>query len=85
MASYPSVTLFNVLVLLSVLLVVCTLFPPIFSKNVNRSPGWYSLMLGWLLFSLSYGLLIGHQQSTDQPPPGLCTAQALLVYAVPPL
>lgn len=85
MTSHVTVILFDVLVLLSALLIVCTLLPAIFSKAVERTPGWYSLIAGWFLFSLSYGLLIGRQEGLEEPPLGLCVMQSVLVYGVPPL
>lgn len=42
-------------------------------------------MTGWLLYSLSYGLLVGRQEGPDEPPLGLCITQTLLIYAVPVL
>ncbi|KAF7759911.1 hypothetical protein Agabi119p4_11606 [Agaricus bisporus var. burnettii] len=55
------------------------------SKSIVRSPSWYNLLAAWLVYSLSYGLLVGRQEGPGQPPIGLCLAQTLLIYAVPPL
>lgn len=85
METHTSVIIFDVLVYLSVLLTVCTLLPALFSKTVERSSGWYSLVTGLLLYSLSYGLIIGRQKGPHEPPPGLCVTQTLLIYAVPAL
>lgn len=79
------VVLFDVIVLLAVLLFVFTLTPAIFSKKVQRSIGWYNLMTAWSVYSLSYGLLIGRQETPDPPPLGICLTQTLVIYAVPPL
>ncbi|KAF5359744.1 hypothetical protein D9756_003442 [Leucocoprinus leucothites] len=78
------VVLFDAIVLVATVLVLCTFLPAILSRNVKRSIGWYSLMTAWLVYSLSYGLLIGRQEGPE-PPFGLCLFQTLLVYAVPPL
>lgn len=78
------VVLYDVIVLVAIILSLCTFLPAIFSKSVQRSIGWYSLTTAWLVYSMSYGLLIGKQEG-PKPPLGLCLLQALLVYAVPPL
>ncbi|KAF9445476.1 hypothetical protein P691DRAFT_777551 [Macrolepiota fuliginosa MF-IS2] len=84
-SGHALVVLFDVTVLLAIILFLCTLLPAVFSKSVQRSIGWYSLMTAWLTYSLSYGLLIGRQEEPIEPPLGLCLFQTLLVYAVPPL
>ncbi|KAF9444668.1 hypothetical protein P691DRAFT_736113 [Macrolepiota fuliginosa MF-IS2] len=79
------VILFDVLVLMAVVLLLCTLLPAVFSKNVYRSIGWYNLMTAWLVYSLSYGLLVGRQVESADPPLDLCLFQTSLIYAVPGL
>ncbi|KAL9714062.1 hypothetical protein Ac2012v2_002369 [Leucoagaricus gongylophorus] len=83
-SQHSLVVLFDVLVLVGTVLSLCTFLPAILSKNIYRSIGWYSLMTAWLVYSLSYALLIGKQEGPD-PPFGLCVFQSLLVYAAPPL
>ncbi|XP_006459460.1 hypothetical protein AGABI2DRAFT_177395, partial [Agaricus bisporus var. bisporus H97] len=78
------IIVFDVFVLLGLIMFVCTLLPAILSKTVQRSVAWYSLMLAWLTFSLSYGLLVGRQEG-EEPPRTLCLVQALLIYGVPAL
>ncbi|KAJ3574174.1 hypothetical protein NP233_g1931 [Leucocoprinus birnbaumii] len=78
------VVLFDSIVLVSAVLSLCTFLPAILSRKVQRSIGWYSLMTAWLVYTISYGLLIGKQEGPE-PAFGLCLFQALLVYAVPPL
>ncbi|EKM76615.1 hypothetical protein AGABI1DRAFT_94030 [Agaricus bisporus var. burnettii JB137-S8] len=85
MATHTTVVAFDICVLLSVLLILCTLVPAMLSKSVVRSPSWYNLIVAWLVNSLSYGLLVGRQESPDQPQMGLCLTQTLLIYAVPAL
>lgn len=84
MGSHAFLVLFDVLVILAVVLVTCSLLPAVFSKAVQRSFGWYNLMFQWLVVALSYALLFG-QQEGPPPPLGFCTFQALLVYALPPM
>ncbi|KAF9446234.1 hypothetical protein P691DRAFT_708956, partial [Macrolepiota fuliginosa MF-IS2] len=83
--NHTLVVLFDILVLVAVILLLCTLLPAVFSKNVHRSVGWYNLMITWLVYSLSYGLLVGRQVESIEPPLGLCLFQTLLIYAVPAL
>jgi len=78
------IVFFDVAVFMAIVLSLCTFLPAILSKNVRRSIGWYSLIAAWLVYSLSYALLIGKQEGTD-PPSGLCVFQSLLIYAVPAL
>lgn len=80
-----SVIVFDSLILLSILLVIFALLPALLSRNVSRSVGWYSLMTGWLVYSISYGLIVGYQEGERGPPRGLCVTQTLLIYAVPQL
>ncbi|KAF9446246.1 hypothetical protein P691DRAFT_828000 [Macrolepiota fuliginosa MF-IS2] len=79
------IVLFDVIVLVAVTLFSCMLAVVAFSKNIHRSIGWYNLMTSWLVYSLSYGLLVGRQEGPAKPPSGLCLFQTSLVYAVPPL
>jgi len=78
------VVFFDVVVFVAIALSFFTFLPAILSKNVHRSIGWYSLIAAWLVYSLSYALLIGKQEGPD-PPFGLCAFQSLLIYAVPTL
>jgi hypothetical protein len=78
------VVLFDAIVLVATILCLCTIVPAILSRTVHRSIAWYSLMTAWLVYSVSYGLLIGKQEGPN-PPFGLCLLQTLLVYAGPPL
>jgi hypothetical protein len=79
------VVLFDVFVFLGVVPLACILAVAIFSKTIQRSVGWYNLMVAWLVMGSSYGLLLGRQEDTDDPPPSLCLIQALLIYASPVL
>lgn len=78
------IIVYDVVVLLGAIMFVCTLLPAVLSRAVQRSVAWYSLMTAWLVYSLSYGLLVGRHEG-EEPPHGLCLAQALLIYAVPAL
>lgn len=65
------------------LVVILTAF---FSPNVTRVPTWYNFCASWIFSCISYTLLtFGGQQITDSPTRSLCFAQAVLIYAVPPL
>lgn len=84
-SSHLLIVLFDVVDLLGIILLACALLPAVLSKTIQRSRVWYSMMVAWLVFALSYGLLVGRQEPPSQPPFGLCLVQTLLVYAVPPL
>lgn len=83
--SHGWILFFDITVLLGVFLATCILLPALFSKNVHRSIGWYSMMGAWLVYGLSYSLLIGLQERDDPPPKGLCLLQTLLIYPAPVL
>lgn len=78
------IIVFDVFVLLGFILFLCTLLPAVFSRAVQRSVAWYSLMTAWVVYSLSYGLLVGRQEGPE-PPLNICLLQTLLIYAVPAL
>jgi hypothetical protein len=83
-SSHSFVLVFDIFELLAVLLISCTLLTAICCRAIQRSIAWYNLITGWLVYSLSYGLLVGRQEG-PQPPMGLCVLQTVLVYAVPGL
>ncbi|KAJ3575187.1 hypothetical protein NP233_g1261 [Leucocoprinus birnbaumii] len=85
MPTHAFVVSFDVVVLVGVLLLVFALLPAVLSRNVSRSVGWYSLMAGWFVYTLSYGLVIGYQEGDVPPPSSLCVTQTLLIYAGPTL
>jgi hypothetical protein len=56
------------------------------SPNVRRLPTWYNFCASWVVSCISYTLLtFGGQQTTPTPSYPLCSMQAALIYAVPPL
>ncbi|KXN90377.1 hypothetical protein AN958_04246 [Leucoagaricus sp. SymC.cos] len=85
MFTRTAVIIFDVLVLISVLLTVLTLLLAVLSRNVSQSAGWYGLMTGWVIYALSYGLIVGYQEGEKEPPLGVCAFQTLLIYAAPAL
>lgn len=78
------VVLYDVIALTAMVMFICSFLPAIFSRGVQRSAGWYSLMTAWLVYALSYILLVGKQEGPE-PAFGLCMLQTLLVYAAPSL
>jgi hypothetical protein len=74
---YTQTLVFDTFAFLSVFSVVAALAPALFSPHVKRSRTWFGLLVAWLLYSVTYLLLIGHRFS---PPLGLCIFQATLVY-----
>ncbi len=56
------------------------------SPNVRRLPTWYNFCASWVVSCVSYTLLtFGGQQAAPEPSHNLCSMQAALIYAVPPL
>ncbi|KAF9463535.1 hypothetical protein BDZ94DRAFT_1308650 [Collybia nuda] len=78
-------TLFNVLTTLGVFSIAAVLGPALFSSRVKRSTIWFSTLISWLMYSVSYLLLLGRQIGPANPPLGLCIFQASLIYATTPL
>ncbi|KAG8928438.1 hypothetical protein FRC02_006897, partial [Tulasnella sp. 418] len=56
------------------------------SNKIRRDATLINVFVTWTLFSVIMCLLFytGHQ-SGDEPPHGLCLAQAILAYATPPM
>ncbi|KAK7440068.1 hypothetical protein VKT23_017317 [Stygiomarasmius scandens] len=74
---------YNALQLFGFISVVAVFFTAVASRSVRRSMIWYIFMLGWIIWCISYLLLIGQQTGTP-PARALCTFQAALIYAGPP-
>ncbi|KAG5722764.1 hypothetical protein E4T56_gene7965 [Termitomyces sp. T112] len=77
-------TVFNVLLFLGLFLNVAVLLPALFSSKVHRRNAWYNVLISWMIYSLSYLLILGYQHE-HEPPFGICLAQAALVYSCPTL
>ncbi|KAJ7067002.1 hypothetical protein C8F01DRAFT_1247411 [Mycena amicta] len=77
-------TAFNVLATTGLVLLTLTLLPAVASPQVQRSPLWFSMISSWMVYSVSYMLLLGHQGGPD-PPRGICGLQMMAIYAAPPL
>jgi hypothetical protein len=65
--------------LLTLLFIVAWLF-----GKIKRKELWFITLFSWWLASVNYVLLIGQQVGQD-PNPGLCLVQAMLIYASPAL
>jgi hypothetical protein len=85
MPTHATIVAFDILVFLSALLFLCALVTAVLSKSVDRSLCWYNLMIAGLVYSLSFGCIIGKQETADQPPLALCVTQAVLINAAPVL
>ena len=51
--------------------------------NTKRHPIFFSFCISWIVFSISYALLLLSGQPFHTPEPTLCTIQAALCYAAP--
>ncbi|KAF5361397.1 hypothetical protein D9758_006254 [Tetrapyrgos nigripes] len=74
---------YNALQIFGLITVAMVLSTAALSPGVRRSTIWYIFMSGWIVWCISYLLLVGHQTG---PPPAhaFCTVQAALIYAGPP-
>ncbi|KAJ7584291.1 hypothetical protein C8J56DRAFT_1053746 [Mycena floridula] len=77
-----SVLAFNILSFAGFFLLALVLIPVILSKQVHRNRTWFGVILAWMLYSLSYLLILGHQFGPE-PPFGLCMFQTILIYTMP--
>jgi hypothetical protein len=69
---------------ISIVLLVMTIVPPLFSPNIWRRKTWHTLMFAMLVFAIGEVLLVG-QQATDHPNPALCLVQVGVIHATPTL
>lgn len=76
--------IFNTLAFLGLFLNVAVLAAALLSPRIRRRSAWFSSMAAWIIYSVSHLLIIGHQIGPE-PPYGNCLAQAVSVYATPPL
>ncbi|KAJ7180729.1 hypothetical protein C8R46DRAFT_592053 [Mycena filopes] len=74
--------LFNSLYFVGFVLLAIVILPPLFARNVHRSKLWFAFMGSWMVYCLSFLLLLGRQFG-PAPPFGLCLFQASLIHAVP--
>ncbi|KAJ7756508.1 hypothetical protein DFH07DRAFT_482189 [Mycena maculata] len=84
MESNTPIVLFNSIAAGGLALLLATLFPAMLSTSIHRSKTWFSMIVSWIVYALSYILILGHQ-SGPQPPPGICVLQMMFVYSTPPL
>ncbi|KAJ7590627.1 hypothetical protein C8J56DRAFT_538345 [Mycena floridula] len=73
---------FDTLAFAGFFLLALVLIPVILFKQVPRNRTWFGLILGWMLYSVSYILILGRQFG-PAPPFGLCMLQAILIYTMP--
>ncbi|KAH9477545.1 hypothetical protein JR316_0009767 [Psilocybe cubensis] len=82
----PFVTAFLVLQLSGAGIFALVVFSAlIFRTAAKRHPIWFSFCISWIVFGVSYALLLVAGQQFRRPAPerALCTVQAASVYAAP--
>lgn len=79
---FTEIVIFDTFACLGLFLNLVVLAPTLFSGVCRKVP-WASLILSFILYAITYMLLIGRQRPTQHPPYGLCFFQASLVYSVP--
>ncbi|KAJ7126934.1 hypothetical protein C8R44DRAFT_108676 [Mycena epipterygia] len=84
MESYTSIVIFNFLAAGGFVLLLATLLPAMLSPSIHRSKTWFSMIVSWIIYALSYLLIFGHQLGPE-PPRGVCVLQMVFIYASPPL
>ncbi|KAJ6494878.1 hypothetical protein C8R47DRAFT_389151 [Mycena vitilis] len=84
MESHTPIFIFDFLAAGGFVMLLATLFAAMLSRTIHRSETWYSMVFSWLVYSLSYLLIVGHQLGSP-PPRGLCVLQMAFIYATPPL
>ncbi|KAK7059751.1 hypothetical protein R3P38DRAFT_968914 [Favolaschia claudopus] len=76
------VTVFNISVLLGVVSLGFIAATAYFASTVHRSQLWFRHIFSWIVYSVAFLFLVGHQGGSN-PPFGLCFFQSALIYAVP--
>jgi len=84
MESHTPIVIFDFLAAGGFAMLLATLLPAMLSRNIHRSETWFSMIIAWIVYALSYLLIVGHQFGPE-PPPGLCALQMVFIYASPPL
>ncbi|KAJ7116063.1 hypothetical protein C8R44DRAFT_794053 [Mycena epipterygia] len=77
-----SLDFFNSLYFIGLGLLAIVILPPLLSRNVSRGPLWFCFMGSWMLYCVSFLLIVGRQLGPE-PPFGLCLFQAALIHAAP--
>ncbi|KAJ7170741.1 hypothetical protein C8R43DRAFT_65053 [Mycena crocata] len=80
MESHTPIIIFNFLAAGGFVLLLATLLPAVLSSSVHRSKTWFSMIISWIVYAISYLLIVGHQLGPE-PPRGVCAIQMLLIYA----
>ncbi|KAF7312371.1 hypothetical protein MIND_00250400 [Mycena indigotica] len=75
---------FNFLQIFGFMVVLITIIVAWMSPGVHRTRVWYSFMLSWLFYCLSYFMLAGGQVGPE-PAFSVCLVQAALIYSGPVL
>ncbi|KAJ3574195.1 hypothetical protein NP233_g1932 [Leucocoprinus birnbaumii] len=85
MASIPGyLVAYDVLSFTSALILAIMILTAICSQKVYRGKAWFGMMACWLVYALSYGLLVG-KQIGPEPSFAHCFVQTMFIYAAPPL
>lgn len=82
--SHWATNLFIALHAVALALLLAVVLPAFLSPQVHRMKTWFSFILGWMCFCISYLVIAGHQWGAE-PAYSLCLFQAAFVYASPVL
>lgn len=79
-----SVTIFDSLIVIGLVLLIAVLSPAMFSRRIKRLETWFGFITSWIVLCISLLLLVGQPQESE-PNPQICLLQAAMLYASPPL
>lgn len=84
--SRPLIIAFDVLYIVGPLSLLAILLTAWRAEDIRqrRLPTWFMAVGSWVFISVANILLIG-RQTGPSPPPNICLAQAMLIYAAPVL
>ncbi|TFK40429.1 hypothetical protein BDQ12DRAFT_721867 [Crucibulum laeve] len=82
-SSGKEIIVFDTLTIISLLLLVACLLPAYLGTHIQRCKTWYGLLVSWIIYSLSYTLLLGQQRGPGEHVNGVCIFQASIIYAAP--
>jgi len=84
MESNTPIVIFNFTAAGGLAMLLATLFPAMLSPSIHRSKTWFSMIVSWIVYALSYILILGYQ-SGPEPGRGICVLQMMFIYSTPPL
>lgn len=79
----PVTLIFDLLHLLALILLILITLSALSSRRVHRMRTWYSFLLSWIIYTVSF-LLLPFRSPGFEPDKASCLFQASMIYAMPP-